>query len=227
MSKEMRNDNLISEETSKTKRNIIIAVIVAVAVVAILAIVLVSIFAGRNNDSQQQGSNTPVVQQPEETEEPQQTVEPVATEEPVQTEEPVETEPADTTEETTEPVEETPEPEPEVEMVDFETWATQEGNDEVCLVVWNEKLKKQEIVQEYTDVPHDYIIEEGDRFAIPYNENIFMLQVNKKTIQLWVDEDNNFTNYTEIVLEPGTFYEVGVIYTDENGEEVYPLWTLK
>ena len=50
------------------------------------------------------------------------------------------------TESTEEMITETPAAESEVEMVDFETWAKQEGNEEVCLVIWNEELGVQEIV---------------------------------------------------------------------------------
>lgn len=58
--------------------------------------------------------------------------------------------------------------EPEVEMVDFETWAKQEGNDEVCLVVWNEATKTQRIIKPM----EEYVVQEGDRFAVPYKENV-------------------------------------------------------
>lgn len=50
------------------------------------------------------------------------------------------------TESTEEMITETIAAESQVEMVDFETWAKQEGNEEVCLVVWNEELGVQEIV---------------------------------------------------------------------------------
>lgn len=57
--------------------------------------------------------------------------------------------------------------EPEVEMVDFETWAKQEGNEDCCLVVWNEAMKTQKIL----DPRKEYVVQEGDRFAVPYREN--------------------------------------------------------
>jgi len=57
--------------------------------------------------------------------------------------------------------------EPEVEMVDFDTWAKQEGNEEPCLVVWNETTKTQRIIQPM----EEYVIQEGDRFAVPYMED--------------------------------------------------------
>lgn len=40
---------------------------------------------------------------------------------------------------------------PEAEMVDFETWAKQEGNDEPCLVVWNERLGIQDIISTWKE----------------------------------------------------------------------------
>ena len=82
----------------------------------------------------------------------------------------------ESTEDAEEPEVEVVPDEPEVEMVDFETWAKQEGNEEPCLVVWNETTGKQEIIQP----KKKYIIEEGDRFAIPYRDVIVAVNIEKK-----------------------------------------------
>jgi len=95
-----------------------------------------------------------------------------------------------TTEDTKEPEVEVIPDEPEVEMVDFETWAKQEGNEEVCLVVWNETTGKQEIIQP----KKKYIIEEGDRFAIPYRDVIVAVNVEKEMVE-WKN-----LNYLELDL---------------------------
>ena len=124
-----------------------------------------------------------------------------------QPEEEVEEEPV---EEVEEPVEETTTEEPKGEMVDFETWAKQEGNDEVCLVVWNEELGIQEIVPTLQETEEKYQIQDGDRFAIPYNEKIIDVKINKET--------GIFSNfeYLELPLTKGEINMVNIYF--ENGE---------
>ncbi len=116
----------------------------------------------------------------------------------------------DTTEEVVE--EETIPEEPEVEMVDFETWAKQEGNDEVCLVVWNEELGIQKILPTYQESKETYTIQEGDRFAIPYNELIASIDINEESKSFYGYE------YLEISLIKGEVNQVTVIFYNQDGE---------
>lgn len=111
-----------------------------------------------------------------------------------------------------EAVEEPVPEEPKTEMVDFETWAKQEGNDEVCLVVWNEELGIQEILQSYQECEAFYIIQAGDRFAIPYNESITVIRIN--------GEDDSFYNdkYLEVSLIKGEVNQVTILFDNVNGE---------
>lgn len=90
--------------------------------------------------------------------------------------------------------------EPEVEMVDFETWAKQEGNEEVCLVVWNETTKTQKIIEEM----ETYVIQEGDRFAVPYRENIH-IEIDGELVE-WESLE-----YTELHLPPNERVEVFIL----------------
>ena len=104
----------------------------------------------------------------------------VSAEDASQTEEPVKAEISETTvvtepapaEETTDvetEVEEVAEiTEPEKEFVDWETWATQADNDDICLVVWNDVTKKNDIVTKFSaESKERYVLEEGDRVAFP------------------------------------------------------------
>lgn len=155
-----------------------------------------------DNKKEQVIDNTPTVEE---------TVEP--TEEVQQPDAEVEIEP--TKEVVEEPVEETTLEEPQNEMVDFETWAKQEGNDEVCLVVWNEELGIQEILPTYFESKEIYEIQEGDRFAVPYRSNIAYVSVNG-------DSDYKFdgSNYLELLLERDQTIQLNLGYDDENGELV-------
>jgi len=100
--------------------------------------------------------------------------------------------------------------EPEVEMVDFETWAKQEGNDEPCLVVWNEELGIQEVIPPFQEKQEIRGINEGDKFAIPYNEKIRAVMVN--------DEDVTppLVDYREVSVMTGG--QIVIIFENEQGE---------
>lgn len=113
-------------------------------------------------------------------------------------------------ESTEEMVTETIAAEPEVEMVDFETWAKQEGNEEVCLVVWNEELGVQEILPPFQEKEEIYIIHDGDRFAIPYNKNIRAVRVDKEEVT------PPLVDYREISVSTGG--QVVIIFENQAGE---------
>ena len=100
-----------------------------------------------------------------------------------------------------------------VEMVDWETWAAQEDSDseDICMVVWNEELGKQEIIQPVDITLKTYITEEGDRFAIPYRENIDRAFLEDEEIVLWPDGKR----YTEVKIEVGTIRRVDILIKGE------------
>ena len=116
-------------------------------------------------------------------------------------------------EEVEEPVEETTTEEPKVEMVDFETWAKQEGNDEVCLVVWNEELGIQEIMPTLQETKKAYETQDGDKFAIPYRENIVDIRIKDET-GMWIN-----TEYLEVSISKGEKCQVVIFFENEEGEE--------
>ncbi len=143
----------------------------------------------------------------------------VAVEESTEVQEPAIEETTAVVEESTEEVveeivEESTTEKPKVEMVDFDTWAKQEGNDEVCLVVWNEELGIQEVITSLSQSDEVYKIHEGDRFAIPYRKNIDTVIINEETGKFQNDE------YLEIELAKETDTVVYIIYKDEKGTEV-------
>jgi len=155
-------------------------------------------------------NNTPKVEE---------TVEVESTEEVQVPEVEVETKPSEDTKEpevevesTEEVVEETIPEEPQVEMVDFETWAKQEGNDEICLVVWNEELGIQEIVPTLQETEKMYEFNEGDKFAIPYNKSIRAVSVNKEDIAPPV------VDYREVSVKKGEVNNIFIIFENQQGE---------
>lgn len=83
--------------------------------------------------------------------------------------------------------------EPAVEMVDWETWATQAEHDEVCLVVWNETTGTQKILEPTTDEkPSIYNVEEGDRFAVPHRNNIMSVSIGFEENFYWQSADQKY-----------------------------------
>ena len=113
---------------------------------------------------------------------------------PVEEEEVIQEEPVVDDVETQESVEST-------EMVDWETFAAQEDNEEICLVIYNETTKTQKIMglneEEKDPVGGAYIyqIQEGDRFAVPIRDNI---------VKIWIDDTelqfNQEAPYLELEL---------------------------
>lgn len=172
-------------------------------VLVLVAIMAATLGACSKNDSSKDSqitSNTPVVEE-ESTEISEEVQQPEAEAlvEPI--------------EDVVEPTEETTPEEPKVEMVDFETWAKQEGNDEVCLVVWNEELGVQEIMPTFQETEEIYQVQEGDRFAIPYRESIFYVEHKDESLIA------PNTEYLEISLEKGEVSQVIIIFKNENGED--------
>ena len=138
------------------------------------------------------------VEVPNDTEEPDNTEDPV---EPDNTDEPVEPE------------------EPVVEMVDWETWATQADHNEVCMVVWNETTGTQKILEPVLENGSIYTVEEGDRFAIPKRSNIDFVLIGYDTkIYCGLEEKQ----YMEIDLPVGEIMEVHIMCSDK--EDAISYW---
>lgn len=190
------------KERNRKKDKSLIAL--ALVLVAIMAVTLCACSKNGSSKDNQVTSSTPVVEDStESTEEVKQSEETIVE----STEDVVEpTEVVESTEETT------PD-ESKVEMVDFETWAKQEDNDEVCLVVWNEELGVQEIMPTFQETEEIYQVQEGDRFAIPYRESIIYIGINDDS-QMW---DN--TEYFELSFEGEKATQITIIFENKNGED--------
>ena len=111
--------------------------------------------------------------------------------------------------------------EPVVDMVDFETWAKQEGNEDVCLVVWNEGTNTQDILEpiqkgEFDLQKYSYNVEEGDRFAISRNSNILYAIVKNngtETRLFWESEEQQ---YMELEIPQGEKAQVIIACEDSD-----------
>ena len=133
-----------------------------------------------------------------------------------------ETATSDTTSETnddTAETEETTEPnEPAVEMVSWEEWATQADNDEVCLVVWNDKTGTQKILEPVIESGSIYTVEEGDRFAIPKRKKIDFVLVGYDTK---IYPGHVEKEYIEVDLPVGQEIEVHIACAGEKTTTSY------
>ena len=109
--------------------------------------------------------------------------------------------------------------EPVVEMVDWETWATQADNDEVCMVVWNETTGIQKILE---PVPagilevekYSYTVQEGDKIAIPKRNSIICVYVNLETRLEW--DYSKDEKYMELEIKPGEITQIDIILNTES-----------
>ena len=178
---------------------------VAISVIAVIlmAVVLMVGVTGCKKNPKDADVNNPVkdsteVEVPNNTDKPEVPVEDpdseVVTEEPVDPEEPV------------------------VNMVDFETWAKQEGNEDVCLVIWNEELNIQEVMLTLGQSGIAHEVREGDRFAIPYRENIKYVNLLHENGELDILGWKNNSEYMEVVIPIGENVDFYIDYVNENGE---------
>ncbi len=143
------------------------------------------------------------VEVPDDSDKPDNTENPV---EPDNTDEPVK---PDDTEDIVEPSDTE---DPVAEMVDWETWATQADNDEVCMVVWNETTGTQKILQPTTaEKPFIYNVEEGDRFAVPRRDNVSYVKIGFETRIYWESENQK---YIEFELPVGEMKQVYIVCND-------------
>ena len=126
-------------------------------------------------------------------------------EQPTTIEEATEVEAESTPEPTAEP---TPEPTPEptaepVEMVSWEEWASQPGEEEPHLVVWNEEKGKQLIIEPDSE----YTLEEGDRLAVSATMSIENLNEMSAVI---IIKDGDFTKQNVVGTDYGQYWEVDI-----------------
>lgn len=110
-----------------------------------------------------------------------------------------------------------------VEMVDWETWAAQADNEDVCVVVWNEKTGTQKILEAMPDGELDvkkysYTVEEGDRFAVPRRDNIVYISINLETDLEW---DSGEQKYMELEVKPGEITQINIMCMDADEDETY------
>lgn len=98
-----------------------------------------------------------------------------------------------------------------IEMVDWITWATQPDNDDIVLVVWNEKNKTQKKLSN----GEKYIIQTGDKLAIPRRTTIMTIHVGKQDVYF------NADGYAEIAVEGNDWVEVDILYKVEDGTGEY------
>ena len=62
------------------------------------------------------------------------------------------------------------------EMVDWETFAAQEENEEICIAIQNEMTAHQEVViAENVEEAYTYKVQNGDRISIPIREKIYRI----------------------------------------------------
>ena len=126
---------------------------------------------------------------------------------------------------TEDPVEPDNTEEPVVEMVDWETWATQADNDEVCMVVWNETTGTQKILEPRPEGSLDlkkysYTVQEGDRIAVPKKNSVVCVYVNLDTRLGWEYSENE--KYMELEINPGEMTQIDVILnTEDNPSRQY------
>ena len=149
----------MEKKTNKTLIIVIVTVVLLIAIAAIIAVVVVNNNKRSSQTVQQPTSTTTTVAQTEDPVKDEISETTVVTE-PAPAEETTDVEPE---------VEEVAEvTEPEKEFVDWETWATQADNDDICLVVWNDVTKKNDIVTKFSaESKERYVLEEGDRVAFP------------------------------------------------------------
>lgn len=181
------------EKENSSTRKILIFSIVGVIAIA-LVIVLCIVFANSaRKDKQEEVTNQQTAIE-EEAEEQTTTIEEVAEVEAESTPEP-------TAEPTPEP---TPEPTAEpVEMVSWEEWASQPGEEEPHFVVWNEEKGKQLIIEPGST----YNMEDGDKLAVSASlskENL------EKMTSVLVLKDGGDTKQNIVGTDYGQYIDIDI-----------------
>lgn len=187
------------EDENSSKRKILIFSIVGVIALA-LVIVLCIVFTNSARENKQE--ETANQQSNAEVKTEQQPIIIVEESTPEPTKEP-------TPEPTTEPV----------EMVSWEEWASQPGEEEPHLVVWNEEKGKQLIIEPDSK----YTLEEGDRLAVSVSlpdEKLKAMgdvyvssEITGDTTKQKIVQ-TEYGQYWEIILEEKGFNEVYYAFDD-------------
>ncbi len=119
------------------------------------------------------------------------------------------------TEETTEA--DTQEP---TSMVDWETFAAQADNDDICIVVSNETTGNQEVLEIDEGQDHcEYTIQEGDKISIPVKSNIIRITYWTATsdpTEIYNNAESSGTTskFIEFDVEQGEIYQINITDTD-------------
>ena len=126
-------------------------------------------------------------------------------EQPTTIEEATEVEAESTPEPTAEPTTEpTPEPTSEpVEMVSWEEWASQPGEEEPHLVVWNEEEGKQLIIEPDST----YTMEDGDKLAVSASMSIENLNEMSAVV---IIKEGDFTKQNIVTTDYGQYWEIDI-----------------
>lgn len=121
------------------------------------------------------------------------------------------------------------------QMVDWETFATQANNNEICLVVSNEQTSTQTVLfndeaENSSTCFYNYV--QGDRVAVPIKDNItrvcyYVAEIDgtqKTDIQnvYWKD-DGEKLSYVEINIENEPQYYIS-IFDNENNKYTFGLY---
>lgn len=175
-------------ENSSTRKILIFSIVGVVATALIITLCIV--FASSTRKDKQEEIANQQTNIKEETEEQTTTIEEVA-----------EVEAKSTPEPTAEP---TPEPTAEpVEMVSWEEWASQPGEEEPHFVVWNEEKGKQLIIEPGST----YNMEDGDKLAVSASlskENL------EKMTSVLVLKDGGDTKQNIVGTDYGQYIDIDI-----------------
>lgn len=174
------------KENSSTRKILIFSIVGVVAVALVIVLCIVSANSARK-DKQEEVQQTDIE---EEAEQPTTIKEEVADVEEESTPKPTE--------------EPTPEPTAEpVEMVSWEEWASQPGEEEPHLVVWNEEKGKQLIIEPDST----YTMEEGDKLAVSASMSIENLNEMSAVV---IIKEGDFTKQNIVATDYGQYWEIDI-----------------
>ena len=186
---EGEEDENEEKENSSTRKILIFSIVGVVAVALVITLCIVFANSAQKNKQEE-------VQQTDIEEEAEQ---------PTTIEEATEVEAESTPEPTAEP---TPEPTPEptaepVEMVSWEEWASQPGEEEPHLVVWNEEKGKQLIIEPGST----YNMEDGDKLAVSASMSIENLNEMSAVV---IIKEGVFTKQNIVTTDYGQYWEIDI-----------------
>ena len=104
----------------------------------------------------------------------------------------------------------TPEPTAEpVEMVSWEEWASQLGEEEPHLVVWNEEKGKQLIIEPDST----YTMEEGDKLAV---SDLGLKVKDEDMSAVLIIKEGEFTKQEVVTTEYGQYFNIDIQQEGKN-----------